>query len=109
MNFRSSMEANFFRFVTECDPNVKLCEFEPHLFTCQDGLPKGVNYLPDFRLTYHDNSQSYVEVKGVLDARSKKLLKIMRTCRPDIKIYMFGQKEYEEVKKKYSRSIKGWE
>lgn len=109
MNFRSKMEANTYRYLTECNPNLKLVEYEPHLFTYTDKLPKGFNYLPDFRCTTHDNKQYYVEVKGYWDERSIKAIATMRKYRPDIKIQIVDAKRYARIKKQYARKIRGWE
>lgn len=109
MNFRSQMEANVYRYLTECDPELKLVELEPHLFTERDGLPNGFRYLPDFRCTKHDGSQFYIEVKGVLDERSRHKLSIMRRYRPDIKILLITPDIYQKIRQQFAKKIKGWE
>ena len=108
-NFRSSMEANVYRYITECHPDICLCEFEPHLFTERDGLPHGFNYLPDFRCTTHEGQQFYIEVKGVWDARSLRAMEVMKRYRPDIILKTIGPKEYKIIKERFAKSIKGWE
>lgn len=109
MNFRSRWEANVYRFYTQCVPALKLIEYEPHLFTSDDGLPRGVTYLPDFKLTYHDNRTLWVEVKGVWDDRSLRHLSFMKKYCPSIHLVYISKKEYEAIKNGYSRQIKNWE
>jgi len=98
-----------YRYLTWCHPDIKLCEFEPHLFTQRDGLPYGVNYLPDFRCTLHNGKQVYIEVKGVMDKRSQRVLAVMKMYRPDVRIEVIDDKIYQVIKKKFSKIIPGWE
>lgn len=109
MNFRSQMEANVYRYFVENHPELTLVEFEPHLFTQADGLPKGFNYLPDFRCTRHDGSEFWVEVKGVIDEKTQRVFKIMRAYRPDIELHLIGPKAYEAIKRKFKNKTLGWE
>lgn len=108
-NFRSKMESNVYRYLVECHPNLCLVEYEPHLFTEADGLPKGFNYLPDFRCTTHTGYQFYIEVKGVMDERSKKAIDTMKRYRADIDLKVIGKDEYEKIRKDFSKRTKGWE
>jgi len=108
-NFRSKMESNVYRYLTECHPHLCLVEFEPHLFTDEDGLPVGFKYLPDFRCTTHEGEQFYIEVKGYWDSRSLHALATMHQFRPDIKIYTIDRDIYNGIKKRHAKRTKGWE
>jgi hypothetical protein len=107
-NFRSSMEANVYRYLTWCHPDLKLVEVEPHLFTQEDGLPKGQNVLPDFRCTTHEGYQFYIEVCPYIDNYHRNKVGLVRKyCGIDIQI--LDGKIYEKIKKGFSKGIPGWE
>lgn len=106
-NFRSKMEANFFRYITWCHPDICLAEYEPHLFTESDGMPKGVHYLPDFRLTTHSGEQIYVEVCPFLDERHKTNVGHFR--RLGKRLEVVDSKVYAEIKRRFAKKTKGWE
>jgi hypothetical protein len=108
-NFRSRMESNVYRYLIWCHPDLKLVEYEPHLFTGSDGLPRGFKYLPDFRCTTHENNQYWVEVMYELDTRHKSKLDVMRRYRPDISITVVDSKVYQQIKARYSKNIPNWE
>lgn len=108
-NFRSKMEANVYRYLTECHPDLRLVEYEPHLFTERDGLPKGFNYLPDFRCTTHEGKQFYIEVAPVMDDRHSYKLGVMKKHRPDIQIEVVNRFIYAKIKRQFAKKTKGWE
>jgi hypothetical protein len=106
-NFRSTMEANFYRYITWCHPDIRLCEYEPHLFTERDGMPKGINYLPDFRLTTHSGEQFYVEVCHIMDERHKRNCGAFRGL--GYRLEIVDTKVYNEIKKRFAKKTRGWE
>lgn len=108
-NFRSKMESNVYRYLVECHPKLARVEYEPHLFSERDGLPKGFYYLPDFRCTTHDGYQFYIEVKGVMDKRSLKAFATMKEYRSDIDLRIIDVGLYQRIKKRYAKQTKGWE
>jgi hypothetical protein len=112
-NFRSAMEANVYRYAMYLKDRfgvIARIEIEPHLFTSEDGLPKGFNYLPDQLWVYSNGRPSeYVEVKGVWDTRSRRALAIMKKYRPDIRLTIIGPLEYQLIRKHYKNKIRHWE
>jgi len=107
-NFRSQMEANVYRYLTECHPGLRLVEYEPHLFTKRDGMPKGVHYLPDFRCTTHSGTQFYIEVCPVLDLRHKRNVGHFRHYTKH-RIEVVDNDKYKEIKRRFARKTRGWE
>lgn len=102
------MEANFYRYITECHPDIRLCEFEPKLFTDKDGLPKGVNYLPDFRLTTHAGDHIYVEVCYKLDKYHETKVDTFRRS-TGLRLEVVDSKVYKEIERRFAKKIRGWE
>lgn len=74
---------------------IKDWEFEPQTFWFEKVLRGVRSYLPDFRITWHDGSVEYHEVKGWLDPKSKTKLKRMRIYYPQVRIELLMKKEYE--------------
>ncbi len=108
-NFRSKLESNFYRYITWCHPDIKLCEYEPHCFNHRDGLPVGFVYTPDFRLTTHGNHQIYVEVCSTDKDYHKYKLDTMRKYRPDIDLRVVDNKVYSIIEKRFAKKIPNWE
>lgn len=110
--FRSSWEANYARYLNFLirKNNIHRWEFEPDTFWFEE-IKRGTrSYLPDFKIwEREDSTPYYVEVKGWMDAKSKTKLSRMAKYYPDIKVVVFGAKEYRELKKKLAGIIKHWE
>lgn len=110
--FRSSWEANYARYLNFLirKKNIFKWEFEPDTFWFE-AIKRGTrSYLPDFKIwEKEDSTPYYVEVKGWMDAKSKTKLARMAKYYPDIKVVIFGAKEYRELNKKMSGFIKHWE
>ena len=129
--FRSSWEANFFRYLKTLD-NVTHIEYEPTTFTYwQFGHNQGtVSYTPDFKVTYQDGSYHWVEIKGGFMKPSdktkirrlkkyypeefKKLIAV--TSGPNTKTAIFFKEMdveitwfYPDLNKQYKNSIPHWE
>jgi len=65
---------------------IKDWEYEPQTFWFEK-IRRGVrSYKPDFKLYHNDNSTSWVEVKGYMDAKSKTKLKRFKKYYPEEKI-----------------------
>lgn len=87
---------------------IKEWEHEPETFWFE-GIKRGVcSYLPDFRIT-DKNGVHFIEVKGWMDPKSKTKLKRMAKYHPDVKIVLIDKPYYEDIKKKLSKVIPGWE
>lgn len=83
-------------------------EHEPETFWF-NGIKRGVcSYLPDFRVT-DKNGSHFIEVKGWMDPKSKTKLKRMAKYHPDVKIVLVDKPYYEDIKRKLSKIIPGWE
>ena len=109
-NFRSSMEANVFRFYTQVCRGIQLCEYEPTVFKIPMGFngSKTIFYLPDFRITCHDGYQFYVEVKGFMDHSSfRKIWLAKQTL--GLNIFIITPIEYKRIEKNYKHLLKYWE
>lgn len=109
--FRSRWEANYARYLEwlRVIGQIKSWEHEPHTFWF-DGIKRGcVSYLPDFRVTNPSGSHEWHEVKGWMDARSKTTLDRMARYHPAEKLVVIREKQYNEIKRKVSSLIVGWE
>lgn len=108
---RSSWEANYARYLNTLVKSGEIYkwEYEPDTFWFLT-IKRGVrSYLPDFKIWRCENSTPYyVEVKGWMDDKSKTKLKRMAKYYPDIKIVLFQNAEYKELKK-ISDKIPMWE
>jgi hypothetical protein len=110
--FRSGWEANFARYLNFLLKNgdISKWEYEPDRFEFT-AIKRGTrSYLPDFKVWATEDAEPYyVEIKGWMDAKSKTKLKRMAKYYPDVKIIVFGKKEYNSLKKKLSAIIPNWE
>jgi hypothetical protein len=110
---------------------IKTIEYEPIDFGFYEfGIKKGtVSYTPDFRLTYANGKQIWVEVKGFLKAQDKTKIKRFKKYYPEeasrlcaivssrtSKTGIFFRDEgipiiyeYNSLNKIYKNSIPGWE
>jgi hypothetical protein len=110
--FRSSWEANYARYLNVMiDMNiVEKWEFEPETFWFEK-IKRGVrSYLPDFKVYYRNSDTPvYIEIKGWVQDKDKTKWKRMKKYHPHIVLEIVGQKEYEEIKRKWASSIPNWE
>lgn len=109
--YRSRWEANYARYLQWLLENKKIANWqhEPETFWF-DAVKRGcVSYLPDFKVTEIDGSISYHEVKGWMDDRSKTKIKRMKKYYPEINLIIIEKKQYQELVKKVSGLINGWE
>lgn len=93
--FRSSWEVKYANYLQKLKEDKKIIdwEFEADTFWF-DRIKRGVrSYLPDFKITFPDNSVEYHEVKGWMDARSKTKIKRMKIYHPDIKLVVIQKKD----------------
>jgi len=76
---------------------IKEWEYEPDTFWFEDIRRGTRSYLPDFKITYLDDTVEYHEVKGWMDAKSKTKLKRMAKYYPEIKLILIQQKEMKSL------------
>ena len=108
--FRSGWEANYARYLEWQKSNglIQEWEHEPETFWFKD-IQRGTrSYLPDFRVTNNDGSQSFHEVKGWMDSASKTKLRRMKKYHPNVKMILIDGKAYNSIKKKLSSIVPGW-
>lgn len=109
--YRSRWEANYARFLQWLKESGKIKDWkhEPKTFWFE-GIKRGcVSYLPDFWVEEIDGSNSFHEVKGWMDDRSKTKIKRMAKYYPNVLLVVVAAKEYKEIEDKFSRLIIGWE
>lgn len=109
--FRSGWEANYARYLQWQVENGHILkwEHEPKTFWFE-GIKRGsVTYLPDFRVTLHDGTHYWLEVKGWMDARSKTKIKRFRKYFPEEQLKIADGAWFRKNNAKLSLIIKGWE
>ena len=107
--FRSAWEANYARYLNwliQCG-QVEAWDYETDTF--EFPVKRGGRfYTPDFKVTER-GAVTYHEVKGWMDQRSATKLRRMGTYYPQVKLLIISRLEYEDIRKKVSRMIPGWE
>ena len=109
--FRSRWEANYARYLEWLKSRGLIAdwEHEPETFWFEK-IKRGVrSYLPDFCVTEIDGKQTYYEVKGWLDARSKTALDRMGRYHPTVRLVVVFEKQYKQVAAIASHLIPDWE
>jgi hypothetical protein len=109
--FRSRWEANYARYLEFLKQGNQILEWvhEPEVFWFE-GIKRGcVSYLPDFKVTYIDNSVEYHEVKGWMDDRSKTKIKRMAKYHPAVVLKIIDAKWFKANNKMLTQIIFGWE
>ena len=104
--FRSSMEANYARFLNELGVEW---EYETERFN----FPKGVSslgitgYVPDFKI-YAGKNPYYVEVKGFVDRHALEKARLVHKYYPYINLYFLTARGYRIIEKHYKKRL-NWE
>lgn len=108
--FRSRWEANYGRYLELMVRigNIVSWEHEPQTFWFPIRRGK-VSYLPDFRVTLHDGSHEWHEVKGYMDPGSRTKLKRMAKYHPGEILRLIDERAYREIEFKFSDRCPGWE
>lgn len=84
-------------------------QHEPKTFWFE-GIRRGcVSYLPDFKITYNDGSNEWVEVKGYMDAKSRTKIKRFRKYFPEESLRVVDATWYKANAPKLSLIVDGWE
>lgn len=91
--FRSAWEANFARILSYQD---KVWEYEPKTFQLSESL----SYTPDF---YCDGT--FFEIKGRMDEKAEKQLRLMSEVFPDVKIEVVDYKVYSLLRDQFKELI----
>ena len=111
--FRSRMEANYARYleqllVREDSPVVgwlyEPCRFSFQFEVSSDGEIKqryraNFDYIPDFLVIFEDGHHLFLEVKGVMDNKSRVKLNRMKKHFPEIHVELVEKKQYREAAK----------
>ena len=96
--FRSDWEFQFAVYLQglKAAGGIKDWEHEPKTFWF-DAIKRGTrSYLPDFKVTNHDGSWHWVEVKGYMDAKSLTKIKRFRKYYPEEALYIIDQKWFQK-------------
>jgi hypothetical protein len=109
--YRSRWEANYAYYLEWLKSRGEIIEWqhEPKTFWFE-GIKRGcVSYLPDFRVVSTNGQESYHEVKGWMDDRSKTKIKRMAKYHPQVELLVIDSKAYRNLKKAVSGIVPGWE
>lgn len=129
---RSGWEANILRYLNYSEKNsIRLVEYEPTTFSfIPFGKKRGaIAYTPDFKLTYHDGSYLWLEVKGQLKSEDRAKIRNFKKYYPEefthlravvgsktTKAALFFNKMcvpiyayYNDLNKQYRKTIPHWE
>jgi hypothetical protein len=130
MFLRSAWEANVYRYLKR-DESIKFIEVEPTTFSFAPfGILKGtVSYTPDFKVTFVGGGYMWVEVKGYLKKTDQTKIRRFKKFFPKEFSNMFfiagspgtaaskfftelgvpSLIYYNDLKKRFSKEIPGWE
>lgn len=109
--YRSKWEANYAYYLEWLKTIGEIADWshEPKTFWFE-GIKRGcVSYLPDFWVKDKDGSESYHEVKGWMDDRSKTKIKRMAKYHPTVTLIVIDSKSYTALKRKVAGLVPGWE
>jgi hypothetical protein len=109
--YRSAWEANYARYLEWLKSKKQIADWKHESKTFWfEGIKRGcMSYLPDFWVKELNGSESYHEVKGWMDDRSKTKIKRMAKYHPDTKLIVIDNKAYKSLAKQLSGFIEGWE
>lgn len=112
--FKSLWEMNYARYLQFLKDKKSIYDWEYEPITFE--FPKEpyktgpFSYKPDFRPFLTKDKYEWHEVKGLLNAASKKKIKRFETHFPkEGKIIVIGKDWFKNINKTYSRLIPGWE
>ena len=109
--FKSSMEANvyrFYRYISKKYKKIYKIEYEPERFVFKPNSFGIHSYIPDFKI-YSGKNTWYLEVKGFLDDSDRQKARLMSENYPWIKLYYIYPKQYKLIKEYYGKMIPNWE
>ena len=108
--YRSNWEANYARYLQWLKERGQIANWkhEPKTFWFE-GVKRGtVSYLPDFWVLENDGRDSFHEVKGWMDDRSKTKIARMAKYYPEVTLVVIDAKAYREIRRKVSALVPGW-
>jgi hypothetical protein len=100
--FRSKWEANYALYLNFliAKKEIKSWTFETETFWFEK-IRRGVrSYTPDFKVVNNNDSVTFHEVKGWMDAKSKTKIKRMAKYYPETKLIIIDGKCYKDIIKK---------
>lgn len=109
--YRSKWEANYAWYLQWLKEKGQIEDWkhEPKTFWFE-GVKRGtVSYLPDFWVLELNGTDSFHEVKGWMDDRSKTKIKRMAKYYPNVKLVVIDSKGYAALAKSVSSLVPGWE
>lgn len=109
--FRSRWEANYARYLEmlRVDGKIDCWEHEPKTFWFEDIMRGSRSYLPDFRVVDADGNETFHEVKGWMDSRSRTKIARMKKYFPEVSLIVIDSKEYNKINKYFRFIVPGWE
>lgn len=96
--FRSNWEANYARILNMLSIEW---EYEKHSFPLSDGS----TYTPDFKI----DEKKFVELKGWLDEKSKKKIKLFLEEYPQYELDLIDEHKYYSLRNLFKHKIDKWE
>jgi hypothetical protein len=109
--YRSRWEANYARYLEWLRERGEIASWRHESKTFWfSKIKRGcVSYLPDFCVVDNDGVETYYEVKGWMDDRSKTKIKRMAIYFPEVTLVVIEAKDYRDLERNVSGFIKGWE
>ena len=104
--FKSSMEANVYRFYKT--RKLDEVQYEPERFYFRNNRFDIQSYVPDFKIRSGKRIW-YVEVKGYPELRDYQKIILLKEQYHWIKIYIVGPKQYAAIFRNYGYRTPGWE
>ena len=108
--YRSSWERNYAHYLQFLKEHGQIAdwEFESNTFWF-DKIKRGVrSYLPDFKITELSGSQTFHEVKGWMNSKSKTKLKRMAKYYPEVRMFVADSDWFKRNSKQMKQLIPGW-
>jgi len=106
--FRSKWEANYslyLDFLVKQNQIIKW-EYEKEVFIFEKIKFGTRSYRPDFKIYELDNTITYHEIKGYMDAKSKTKIKRMAKYYPKIKLVIIDKNIYGDIENKLGKILK---
>lgn len=111
MSFRSSMEANTYRYLLHLYLNGDIYDFKYEPKEFEFPVKRGNRfYRPDFMVQRSkDSIPEYWEIKGWMDKDSQVKLNRMKKYFPDVKVIVLQSDWYRDLAKTASKFVQDWE
>lgn len=109
--YRSRWEANYARYLEWLRTRGEIAswEYESKTFWFSKIKRGCVSYLPDFHVIDNEGGETYYEVKGWMDDRSKTKIERMAIYFPEVTLVVIEVKDYRDLERNVSGFIEGWE